>query len=241
MDDAAAAVSTTTPAVGTAYEVVDTAGGGVCQRCMQPILQDSLRVGKASPDANGHEQRTFFHPACWPVPRKLTSLAQVVGWAALGDEQREVLEIRAAKTIAAGGAKPKKMRKAAQAATASPRAGGAAAKHPPAVDADLTEEDEEEAAWLHNRAAAAGRSPAAAATPSGDDGMSLEAWTARAPPGLKPEDLAYVLEQTVDECAEALPGMLSALEGFKDLDDAERDLDGEANMGFIVQVGSHDR
>ena len=93
----------------TSYEVVELAKSGrsTCKKCRQLILKDTLRVGKVYRDQDDRERKNYYHPACWPVPRKLTSIEEVRGFASLTQEQREVLELRFRQPRAVGAKKGK--------------------------------------------------------------------------------------------------------------------------------------
>lgn len=235
----APAVASVAPGAA-AYELVEIAKSGhaICKKCHQLIGKGSLRVGKCCPDQDGNEQRAWYHPACWPVPRKLVSLDQVVGWEHLTTEQRAVLEARAAKTVAAQSSMSVTLSR--QDATSNPHPTEEPAKNRPStsrpkagVDGVLADEQVEEA-WLHGKAAAAGPS---AHDGSGVDGppadMTVEAWMARAPPGLHQSDLEFLLNQSVEECAEALPAMEARMSEARASADSTEEA---AHLSFMVEV-----
>ncbi|EOD21581.1 hypothetical protein EMIHUDRAFT_117094, partial [Emiliania huxleyi CCMP1516] len=174
----------------TSYEVVELAKSGrsTCKKCRQLILKDTLRVGKVYRDQDDRERKNYYHPACWPVPRKLTSIEEVRGFASLTQEQREVLELRFRQPRAVGAKKGK--------APAEVQA-----QAPPALSA----EDAAEQEWLHGQAATA------AAAPSAEESDAATSWRARAPPGFPPDQLDFLLSQPAAECAEAVPAMAEAL------------------------------
>jgi hypothetical protein len=236
------------------YELVEIAPSGrvTCKKCHQLIEKGSLRVGNCFTDLKaGYERRNWYHPACWPVPRKLASLDQLVGWEHLIPEQRAPLEARAAQTIAAqsapAAAQPRRLpqpKPTGKAATGSP-----STSRPKAGAGKASADERAEEAWLHNKAAAAGSSTAeskgAASAPLPADSMAAEgppagsdlplppagvsaaehaatvaAWMTRAPPDLEQIQLEFLLGQSVEECAEALPAIearlsevLGAMEG----------------------------
>ena len=170
----------------TSSEVVELAKSGrsTCKKCRQLILKDTLRVGKVYRDQDDRERKNYYHPACWPVPRKLTSIEEVRGFASLTQEQREVLELRFRQPRAVGAKKGK--------APAEVQA-----QAPPALSAEDVAEQE----WLHGQAGASASATAAAA-PSAEESDAATSWRARAPPGFPPDQLDFLLSQPAAECAE---------------------------------------
>ena len=74
-------------------ELAKTGRSG-CKKCKLKIEQHALRIGKRF-DANGHEMTHWFHAACWPIPKALSSLAEIQGWEELTNEQKQELCARA--------------------------------------------------------------------------------------------------------------------------------------------------
>ena len=65
-----------------------------CKKCSQKIDKDILRLGKAFD--NGERLMTqWFHVGCWPVPKALTCLGEIEGWAGLTSAQRASIIARA--------------------------------------------------------------------------------------------------------------------------------------------------
>ena len=74
-------------------------------------------------DQDDRERKNYYHPACWPVPRKLVSIEEVRGFASLTQEQREVLELRFRQPRAVGGKKGKAPAEVQAQAPPAPRTG----------------------------------------------------------------------------------------------------------------------
>ena len=97
-------------------------GRSTCKKSV--ILKGTLRVGtKVYRDQDDRERKNYYHPACWPVPRKLTSIEEVRGFASLTQEQREVLELRFRQPRAVGGKKGKAPAEVQAQAPPAPRTG----------------------------------------------------------------------------------------------------------------------
>ena len=68
------------------------------EKCKATIENKTLRVGK-SYDNGDRVMTSWYHPACWPVPKALVSLADIQGWDTLDDEHKQLLIDRARMTI----------------------------------------------------------------------------------------------------------------------------------------------
>ena len=69
-------------------------GRSTCKRCKALIASQTLRIGKAY-DNGERVMTSWYHPHCWPVPKKLADVSEIAGWADLSVEHRADLISRA--------------------------------------------------------------------------------------------------------------------------------------------------
>ena len=69
-------------------------GRSTCKKCKAKIEDRTLRIGSAFD--NGERLMTsWYHPACWPVPKALKSLDELENWQQLSDEHKAIVVARA--------------------------------------------------------------------------------------------------------------------------------------------------
>ena len=62
--------------------------------CGQKIAQGELRMGKGY-ERDEHLMMSWYHVACWPVPKALACLGDIEGWEALTSDQKQAIIARA--------------------------------------------------------------------------------------------------------------------------------------------------
>ena len=85
MDDAPA---DSAPVLNPNIAELAKSGRSACKKCKALIEKDSLRLGKAY-DNGDRVMTSWYHCACWPVPKKLGCVAEIGGWDELSDAHKQ--------------------------------------------------------------------------------------------------------------------------------------------------------
>ena len=131
-------------------------GRSTCKKCKTAIAKDVLRLGKVF-EANGSQMKHWYHVACWPVPKALSSLSDIEGWWTLSEAHKAEIISQAPNRAPPADAKPGddhggSASSAAAAAASSSATTAAAGAAPFAAFVALTEQLEAESSSLEKTA-----------------------------------------------------------------------------------------